>query len=359
MAKTKHLFRTKKQQRTTKILTGLILGGSIIGVTALVLSAPDASERVATASVEAPVVEEIAWRQDFEAPAPILEAEPEPTAEAAIDEVLPEPEPAPAVAIMHEVEGFDFEKQANEMMVDGDLRGAFTALRKHLFKNDPTPDVLLHVGQLGRQLDEFAVAEQALMDAAALDTTRGDVQTELARVRLERGEDLDGARHAAREAIRIDPRDPIAWNVAGRIAMAQSEWHRAAEAFDESLDLDPTNAIVHNNAGLNYLFMKRGPDAVDAIETAIDLYDGDAPHFVFNNLGLAYELTGAFEESREAFEEALLMNPFYARAKLNLKRIEKTIASLEAENAFETAKGITPEDIEDEIVEDEMFGEDT
>lgn len=78
----------------------------------------------------------------------------------------------------------------------------------------------------------------------------------------------------------------------------------------------------------------------------MDLYDDRAPHFVFNNLGLAHELAGNFEESREAFEEALLISPFYARAKVNLKRLEVTLASLEASRAYETAKGVTIEDLD-------------
>lgn len=365
MAKTKQLFRTNKQQRNTKLLTGLIVGGSLIGATALFISAISPSDEIAEAP-PAPIEETVAWRQDFEATPPIPEARAVETIaveEPAVVETIPEPEPAPAVALAHETEGADFEKQATQMMAEGDLEGAFTQLRRHIYSNDPTPDVLLHIGQLGRQLDELAIAEQALMDGAALDTTRADIQSELARVRLEIGKDLEGARHAAREAIRIDPRDPVAWNVAGRVAMAQSQFHRAAESFDESLDLDPTNAIVYNNAGLNYLFMKRGADAIDALETAIDLYDGNAPHFVFNNLGLAYELTGDFEESREAFEEALLMDPFYTKAKVNLKRIEVAIAKVEQEKSFETASTVSVDELEEEAEEidvaEAILGEDT
>ncbi|MEQ9502135.1 MAG: tetratricopeptide repeat protein [Deltaproteobacteria bacterium] len=335
------IIRTEKQQRITKILTGLVIGGSLIGATAIMLAtAPDGTT---VAEIEEAPKTELAWRQDFE-PLPVAEApvaEPEPIQ---IEEQLVEAE-QPVVAIAHEEPERNFEEEAQELMVAGDLKGAYENLRKHVYSDAPTPDALHHIGQLGRELGDFAVAEQALMDAAALDPTRADISTELARVRLEAG-DLEEARLAVREAIRTAPRDAEAWNVAGRIAMAQSEFHRAADAFEASLDLDPTHPIVHNNAGLNFLYMKRGPEAVDALETAVDLYEDRAPHFVFNNLGLAHELAGNYEEAREAFEEALLISPFYARAKVNLKRVEVTIASIEEKRSYETAKGVSVEDLD-------------
>lgn len=342
----KRIFRTKKHIRTQKILTGLVIGGSLIGATAILFVAP--IEGVETAAKPAPIEQEIAWRQEFE-PLPTK------TQVAPVVEIEVEAEPIeaarPVVALAHEEPERDFETEANERMVLGDLATAFTLLRKHLYSDAPTPDVLLHVGQLGRQLGEYAIAEQALMDATAIDTSRADIQTELARVRLDAG-DLEEARFAAREAIRTEPRDAEAWNVAGRVAMAMSEFHRAAEAFEESLDLDPTQPIVHNNAGLNYLYMKHGPEAVNALETAVDLYEERAPHFVFNNLGLAHELVGNYEEAREAFEESLLVSPFYARAKINLRRVETTIVAVEEARAFQTARGVTIHDLDDTVEED-------
>lgn len=334
------IFVTEKQKRITKILTGLVIGGSLIGATVIAVSVTNARTTTVAQIEEAP---QAAWRQDF-APLPI-EAAPAPEPEPiAIDAQTIEAE-QPVVAIEHDQPENDFEEQAKEMMLVGDLKGAYTQLRKHVYSDVPTPDVLMHIGRLGRELGDFAVAEQALMDATALDPTRADIQTELARVRLDAG-DLEEARLAVREAIRTQPQDAEAWNVAGRVAMAMSEFHRAADAFDESLDLDPTQPIVHNNAGLNYLYMKRGPEAVEALETAVDLYEDRAPHYVFNNLGLAHELVGNYEEAREAFEEALLVSPFYARAKVNLKRVEVTIASIEEARAYETARGVTLDDLE-------------
>ncbi len=341
------IFVTEKHKRITKILTGLVIGGSLIGATVIAVSATD---QTTVAQIEEAPKKDIAWRQDF-APLPIAEEAPAPEPEPiALEEQTIEAE-QPVVAIAHEQPENDFAEQAQEMMLVGDLKGAYTQLRKHIYSDVPTPDVLLHIGRLGRELGDFAVAEQALMDATALDTTRADIQTELARVRLDAG-DLEEARIAVREAIRTQPQDAEAWNVAGRVAMAMSEFHRAADAFDESLDLDPTQPIVHNNAGLNYLYMKSGPEAVEALETAVDLYEDRAPHFVFNNLGLAHEMVGNYEEAREAFEEALLVSPFYARAKVNLKRVEVTIASIEEERSYETARGITIDDLEVDLAPD-------
>lgn len=240
------------------------------------------------------------------------------------------------LALAHEDSETDFIDRAHEKLDRDDLVGAFVAFRKHLYDQPATIDVLLELASIGRRLGEVAVAEAALLRAETIEPS-ATVATELARLYFEDGK-RDEAKKAAQRAVKRDPTDPAPFNQLGRIEMANSEWQRAELAFRHALELDPTEAIVHNNIGLLYVRMRRGDSAVDALATAVELFDDAAPHFVFNNLGLAQELAGNPTKAREAFEEALLVQPFYTRAKVNLERIERSLAQAELDRSVRTAR---------------------
>jgi tetratricopeptide (TPR) repeat protein len=320
-----------------KLAAGAVLGASLAGVGGLFLLTGSPSDQPSTPTRDVAV-----------APSPAsVEEEPievtvthEPVMELAIEEAAEVEAARPVVALPHSEPDKDFLASSATLLAEGDAQGAFAELRHHVFTNPPTPEVLLQIGRLGRAVGQLAVAEEALTAASNLAPEDPDVLVELGRVRLEAAS-YAGARQAAEAAIRIDRDHAEAWNVRGRVAIAESEWHRAAESFEEAIRLDPGSAIAHNNAGLTYIYMKRGSDAVGVLETAVELYGEDVPHFVYNNLGLAHELAGNYEEARAAFEEALLTNPFYARAKVNLRRVEATLASIAEESAFRTAQGET------------------
>lgn len=319
-------------RRVRRIVTGLILGGGLLAATAIILAVPE-PEPVAAANAARPE-----WAQQFEAPAPAAtpapaEAAPAPAAEAPAEAE----DPVVALAIAHQDETTDFADQAQRHMDTGDVKDALTSMRKHIFAREATADELFLIGNLARQAGEAKLAQAALQAAVEVAPERSDLHTELARVLLD-GKALGEAAREANLAIDLDRDNPAAWNLAGRVAMARSEWQRAEAALLHALELDPTNAMYHNNAGLLYIYMRRGDDAVEALETAVELFEDQAEHFVFNNLGLAHELAGNYPEAREAFEEALLMNPFYSRAKVNLRRVEATMAQVEAKEAFQTAR---------------------
>ena len=241
-----------------------------------------------------------------------------------------------ALGLEHDTPQVDYLDQAHRKIDEDDLVGAFLAFRRHLYDQPETVDVLLELADVSRRLGEVEIAETALLHAEKREPN-SVVATELARLYLEGGK-LDAAREAAERAVQRDKTDPVAFNQLGRIAMAESEWQRAELAFRHALELDPTEAFVHNNIGLLYVRMKKGPEAVDALETAVELFGETTPHFVYNNLGLAHEMNGNLTSAREAFEDALLAEPFYARAKVNLERVERTLAQREAEDSVRTAQ---------------------
>lgn len=314
-------------------LTGLVLFGGTVGTTAIMASGCTANEEPVQVS-EAP-----AWKQSF-APVPKAIEVAQDTAKPVVIEETAKPvsEPKVELAIAHDEEG-DLAAEALILMDDGKLTKALTALRKHAYTDEPTADDLLLMGRLARKVSKLKVAEAALEEGIALDAKRSDLAVELARVHLDARRPRK-AEKAARRALRADRDDAAAWNQLGRAAMARSRWETAELAFKRAVYLDPVDGLIQNNIGLLYVYMKRGPDAVEALERAVELMEDDTPYFVLNNLGLAHELAGQNEEAREAFEEALLLNPFYTRAKVNLDRVAARIEAAQESDAFKTAKGV-------------------
>ncbi len=301
-----------RQQRAERIvvITGLV--GVAVAAFALWWPAPDGpSVIVPLRAIEVP--------QPSASPAasPVSEAAP-----AVVDGGGPIEVAAtmPVVAIAHEDPTSDFLAISRLEASRGELEASLTALRKHLYQAPPTTPVLLDVARLSMVLRHYALAEQALLDAGALEPNNAEIAVERGRVLLEAGE-LVEARSAARLAIRLDAESPAAWNLAGRVALAESHWERAEMAFRQAVQRDPTDPMLHNNLGLLYVHMKKADLAIDALETSRELYGEDAPAFVLNNLGLAYEQAHRLDAARDAFADALTMLPDYARAQLNLRRV--------------------------------------
>lgn len=318
-------------RRDAGILSMVMLGGGVVAVTLFAAScerAPRAERVVEQAIVIAPEPE----------PARVAPDASTTTTELMSIADVPVKAARPIIPLAHEEKETDFLAKGADAVLAGELDAALVFLRKHLFDHAPTADVLLEVGRIARQTGELALAEQALMDAGALAPTNAEVQHELARVLLDAGRP-DEARTHARQALRLDPENASGWNLAGRIAMAQSAWARAESALRRAVELDPMNPMIHNNLGLLYIYTHKGEDAVDSLETAVELYEHDAPHFVLNNLGLAHELAGNLEGAEEAFEQALVVNPTYSRARVNLERVAASLAELEAKGGFDTAAG--------------------
>src|SRR6185295_6024520 len=108
------------------------------------------------------------------------------------------------------------------------------ALRKLLFVTGPNSKLLFRIGRLGGQLEEHALAAEALRQAGELDKTDAEIRVELGRVLLAAG-DREGAEAAAKAAIRINRDLASAWNLSGRVAMAASHWDKAEIALRQAV----------------------------------------------------------------------------------------------------------------------------
>lgn len=250
------------------------------------------------------------------------EAEPDAT-----EEPSPAPEPSPVVVPRPRTEEeaqVDLRSRAETRLLEGDLTGALWDLRGHVHDHPRTPDLLVRIARLAREQGQLDLAEAACRQALTADPERVDAPLELARIALAR-EAFDVAETQARRALSVDPDDAASWNLLGRAALGASQWQRAEFAFRRAVELGPDQGLYLNNLGLTYIYTRQGERAARALTACVEQMGEQTPAYVFNNLGLAHELRDELLLARTAFEDALMTDPSYVNAQVNLRRVDEAL----------------------------------
>lgn len=139
------------------------------------------------------------------------------------------------------------------------------------------------------------------------------------------------------DALALAPSSSDSWNVRGLALLSARRAAEAVAAFEKSVALDPSNVHAQNNLG--YVRILRGDRAgaiapLRAGRDAAQRLGIDAPAYLLNNLGVALESTGAFEEAREAFRAAADAGHPYAS--VSLARVEDRLPRGESIASAET-----------------------
>ncbi len=182
-------------------------------------------------------------------------------------------------------------------------------------------------------------AERATKRAAALDADLPDVMLVRAEG-LAAGGDLQAARTALEEVVRVKPDYSVAWtwlaNVrealhdpAGALAahqkavslepgnfrlvilkgifhQRQGEWDEALRCFRRAAELKPDSSLAWNNLGALLLHTQRFAEAIPAFERAIAIDDRPAAR---SNLGTAYYFAGRYEDAVAQYRAAAKLEP--------------------------------------------------
>jgi len=99
--------------------------------------------------------------------------------------------------------------------------------------------------------------------------------------------------------------------------MAGGSWSRAEAAFSRAIEINPDNVYALNNLGYCRIQQGRFEDALQPLRKANDHHD--APAYVFNNLGAAYERTGDLACAAKAYTDAHGLE--HEVAETSLKRV--------------------------------------
>lgn len=111
----------------------------------------------------------------------------------------------------------------------------------------------------------------------------------------------------AREAIKLDPKNPAGHFVLGSARLKLRDNAGAAEAFRELIRLDPTAAGAYDRLGDALLKSGKFEDAVKAFDKYLELRPKDAPEHWRRGIALYY--AGKFGDGTKQFELHKTVNP--------------------------------------------------
>lgn len=173
--------------------------------------------------------------------------------------------------------------------------------------------------------EEFTLAEDALSQAASLDTTRGEVSYAFAELFLKRYLKtyqvplLQRALVAARQATRRAPDQKAYFYLLGNLYDHSGKADSAEAAYLQALALDPGLAAAYEQLGSLYRFQGRFAEAEKLYQKQLEQQPENAQAFC--ELALLYRADGRLSEARELLEKAVRLDTGLAAAHLNLGQL--------------------------------------
>jgi Flp pilus assembly protein TadD len=170
-------------------------------------------------------------------------------------------------------------------------------------------------------------SEAALVRASSLDAGSIRTWTNLARVRLARG-DFKGGLDAADQALTIDSGSADALHQRGRALEEMGKPDEALQMFEQARAAAPDNGWIANSLGHLLLVRGRVDEAIPHLELAGDRLP--TVGFVRNNLGVAYERRGDLTRAAEEYRAAVENGDPDGKAAASLSRIEPMVGPVVA-----------------------------
>lgn len=165
----------------------------------------------------------------------------------------------------------------------------------------------------------LAGAEASFGRALGLDPFHVKSLLNLSRVLLELERPDEALRHVEK-ALEFDPGSGDGFRLLGQARYELGRVEEAIEAYHQAIIIDETDAWSMNNLGLVHIRREAFDVALPPLARATELRDDVA---VFqNNLGIALERSDYFTAATEAFRRVLQIDATYAKAQLNLARVE-------------------------------------
>jgi Flp pilus assembly protein TadD len=170
-------------------------------------------------------------------------------------------------------------------------------------------------------------AEAALVRASSLDGGSIRTWTNLARVRLARG-DFKGGLDAADQALTIDSGSADALHQRGRALEEMGKVDEALQMFEQARAAAPDNGWIANSLGHLLLVRGRVDESIPHLEVAGERLP--TVGFVRNNLGVAYERRGDLTRAAEEYRAAVENGDPDGKAAASLSRLEPIVGSVVA-----------------------------
>lgn len=136
-----------------------------------------------------------------------------------------------------------------------------------------------------------------------------------------------------REALLMEPENPLLWLNLGIAQQRIGEYGDALESFRRAVFFDNNLADAWASMGLIHYEQEQFDKAEECYCAALER-DPNSPK-TWNNLGVLYFSEGSYEEARHCFEEALSLLPIYYDAIYNLRDTCRELEDYRAAAEFE------------------------
>ncbi len=192
------------------------------------------------------------------------------------------------------------ESQASSVSPEAAIEAYRTALRVGGGEKAQRGLALTLAGQ--KQFDEAL----ALLEKLAKTDPTIENHLAIARVSLDRGDEAraDGA---LGQALSLDPNDPVALALLGRLNVAQRKAVKAVQLCDLALENDPASAEAHYWRGRALGLLDAWSDAVDAFRQAVEIDPASSGRVRW--LAVALRAAGRLDESEAVLQTALRQKP--------------------------------------------------
>ena len=140
----------------------------------------------------------------------------------------------------------------------------------------------------------------------------------------------------AQKALAMDDSVAYAYNVMGWFHLMKRQHEKAIVQMERAISLDPNLAKAHADLGMFLFFSGRPEEAILPLKRGMRLDPMYPPNYP-TSLGIAYEMTGRYDEAIAEMKKALHRNPDFKLAHLRLA-VTYGIMGKEAEARAEAAE---------------------
>jgi superkiller protein 3 len=207
---------------------------------------------------------------------------------------------------------------ATALQHSGEVSRAGEKLKRALQLAPSDPESWYRYGMLDYSQGRTAVAIEKVRKAIAFDPSLPEKSRRLAEMLAKTG-DVDRAQAAVADALRVDPYDEDAWDLAGRLLLQKGAVPEALYHFERATKLQPGSALHLYDYGLALARAGRFDAALDRAQAALRL-DGkfaDAHEL----LGGIFESKGELPLAASEYRRAVELRPELSRTRLRLGKI--------------------------------------
>jgi len=210
-------------------------------------------------------------------------------------------------------------EQAETAYRAGEYDNAVALFSAYLEQKPTNPWGHYMLGLSAWKAGDRRTAETAYETSLSLDPRHVKSMLGLSRVLIEDGR-ADEALQELEFAAEVDPTSPQVFRLMGRAYGELGRTDDAVAAYLDAIAQDDTDVWALNNLGYLYIQTSQHSEAIGPLARAVEIAPDNA--LFQNNLGIALERIGFAGSAAEAFRAALAADATFAKAQVNLERVE-------------------------------------